>query len=294
MKSGVREPDHRRALRRPTRVQPGWRRLIETSTAITPGNEELTIVIARHASIASLRPSDPRPGLRTRARRPKQWTIAACYRSPAPVGNAGSARVWPDRKAAIIGRLTSAIEPAIGVSRGDGRTGDRRTRAVKRRRALSHSRPTVTVMLRVAKLLDGVRQSFRERAPRVQHFRREPSRTHSVCERHVGYGLNRRRIFTFLKQVEAMGSRIVFPSTRTRGDYLNVLPPATSRRNSRICSVHVRTGRVESQNGSWSRLRDQAGFDRLEDGDKAARSLNTDRDLEAVLHAFTSEVSRTR
>jgi hypothetical protein len=110
----------------------------------------------------------------------------------------------------------------------------------------------------------------------------------------IGNEPNRARIIDLLDRIGNTGAAVVMPSTATRGDYLNVLPPSTSRRRGRICSVHVRSGRVEFQNGSWARLRDKSGFDRLDAGDKAARTLDTDADVDAVMRAFNHEVNSTR
>jgi hypothetical protein len=108
-------------------------------------------------------------------------------------------------------------------------------------------------------------------------------------ERHVGAGPNRARIIGFLSQVSADGARVIMPDTATRGDYLNVMAPVTSRRRGRVCSVNVRSGRVEFQTGSWGRLVDTTGFDRLGAGDKAARTVNSSVDVDAVVAVFARE-----
>lgn len=87
------------------------------------------------------------------------------------------------------------------------------------------------------------------------------------------------------------GAAVEVPTTRTRGDYVNVRPPVVSRRRGRVCSVHVHSGRVEFQEGSWDRLTSRDGFHRLEAGNKAARSPNSDADLDAIIAAFRHEVA---
>ena len=75
---------------------------------------------------------------------------------------------------------------------------------------------------------------------------------------------------------------------------MNVRAPAGSERGGRICSVHVRTGRVEFQLNSWDRLVDTAGFDHLQSGNKAARTPETEEDVSAIVMAFRNEVAKTR
>jgi hypothetical protein len=111
---------------------------------------------------------------------------------------------------------------------------------------------------------------------------------------HIGNDRNRLRIIRMLEQFEEAGASVVMPETKTRGDYLNVLPPGSSARTGRTCSVHVRTGRVEFQGGSWDRLVDARGFDRLNAGSKAARTPNSDTDVGALVEAFRRELEATR
>ena len=110
----------------------------------------------------------------------------------------------------------------------------------------------------------------------------------------MGNEPNRDRILGLLSAFERAGATIQIPETTTRGDYVNVLPPSSSRRRGRVCSVHLRSGRVEFQTESWSRLVPKRGFDRLEAGNKAARTPDTDNDVPAIIAAFMHEVEETR
>lgn len=105
---------------------------------------------------------------------------------------------------------------------------------------------------------------------------------------------NRARIVELLETFESDGSLVEAPIIDSRDDYVNVHAPAGSQRRGRICSVHVRTGRVEFQINSWDRLVDQAGFDHLQSGNKAARTPETDDDVIAITMAFRNEVAKTR
>ena len=104
---------------------------------------------------------------------------------------------------------------------------------------------------------------------------------------------NRARIAELLETFESDGSHVEVPLIESRDDYVNVHAPAGSERG-RICSVHVRTGRVEFQLNSWDRLVDTAGFDHLQSGNKAARTPETDEDVSAIVMAFRNEVAKTR
>lgn len=105
----------------------------------------------------------------------------------------------------------------------------------------------------------------------------------------IGQDPNRDRIFRLLEAAEAQGCAIQIPDGE-RDNYVNIRPPARSRRRGRIASVHVRSGSVEFQDRSWTRLGAPAAFRRLEAGDKAARTLDTEGDLEAVLDALRREI----
>lgn len=108
----------------------------------------------------------------------------------------------------------------------------------------------------------------------------------------VGGGPNRLRIIRVLEAAEAAGCTIEIPEGR-RGDYVNIRPPMRSRRRGRIASVHLNSGSVEFQDGSWSRLRESAGFRRLNAGDKAARTVDSGADVDAVVSALVREIEQT-
>ena len=101
-------------------------------------------------------------------------------------------------------------------------------------------------------------------------------------------GPNRDRIISLLETAESLGCRVAAPEG-DRDDYVNVMPPAHSLRTSRLMSVHVRTGSVEFQANSWSRLGSPSDFRRLSAGDKAARALDSQADLDAVTAALRYE-----
>ncbi len=94
-----------------------------------------------------------------------------------------------------------------------------------------------------------------------------------------------------LRRLEETGATIIVPTTETRGDYVNVLPPSPSRRRGRVCSVQIRTGRVEFQTNSWDRLAERRGFDRLDAGNKAARTPHSDADTLANRELIKSAVA---
>ena len=105
----------------------------------------------------------------------------------------------------------------------------------------------------------------------------------------IGQGPNRSRIVKLLRAVEGLGCRVEIPDGQ-RDDYVNIRPPATSRRTGRVASVHANSGSVEFQDGSWTRLFSPAGFRHLAGGDKAARTLDSDADLDAVIEAVVREL----
>src|SRR5262245_20878342 len=92
---------------------------------------------------------------------------------------------------------------------------------------------------------------------------------------------NRLRSIRVLAAAEAAGCSNPIPDCK-RCDYVNIRPPMRSRRRGRIASVQVNTGSVEFQDGSWSRLRESTGFRHLNAGDKAARTVDSDADVEAI------------
>jgi len=106
--------------------------------------------------------------------------------------------------------------------------------------------------------------------------------------------VNRSRVVELLEAFEAGGSAVEIPLDARRQDYVNVRPPAGSTRRGRICSVNVRTGRVEYQIHSWDRLVTSDGFDHLAAGNKAARTPATRKDVDAIVAAFRNEVAKTR
>jgi hypothetical protein len=110
----------------------------------------------------------------------------------------------------------------------------------------------------------------------------------------IAGSVNQKHIVELLETFESDGSLVEAPLIGSRDDYLNVRAPAGSQRRGRICSVNVRTGRVEFQLNSWDRLVVRAGFDHLKSGNKAARTPETGNDVEAIVMAFRNEVAKTR
>lgn len=93
-----------------------------------------------------------------------------------------------------------------------------------------------------------------------------------------------------LRHAVQLGCQVVEPAG-AKDSYLNVRPPSISSRRGRVAAIHVRTGSLEFQNGSWTRLLQSDGFRRVASGDKAAVTLDSDEAVQAAVKAFDHEAT---
>jgi hypothetical protein len=107
-------------------------------------------------------------------------------------------------------------------------------------------------------------------------------------------GKRERRLRDFLIAVDTFGCRPEIPPSPRQ--YLNVAPPPGHGRG-RLCSVTVRTGRLEFQQDTYS-IAEAAEvaelFDLVPAGNKAGITLNTDSDVEAAVRLAKSVLGSRR
>lgn len=112
-------------------------------------------------------------------------------------------------------------------------------------------------------------------------------------QRRILTGPNRDRTIEVLQLAEQLGCRVEVPGAQ-RTDYLNIKAPIETTWRARLASVHVRTGSLEFQDGSWERLGSPDGFRNLGAGNKAAITLDSAPAVDAAKHAFEAEVRMAR